>query len=1129
MPYTQANELSGTLKAALENKIALLKKRNDEGSLEASYYFNSRTPWIRLTSGVNLTDDGLAGEYEVNQGNDLATQYVLGLTKPADGIAGHKVDTSPQADSYGIRPQPGIDSMNIQSHNQFGSLRTATVNFKVWSKRDLDICETLYMRPGMSILLEWGWSLYIDQDGSIQEMDQGLSQTILDSSGGTTIQDFCKIIQQKQASLGHSYDAILGFVKNFSWTVRPDGGYDCVTNIVTAGELVESMNIIKPLSDDDVANYSRIFKDAQIAITAQTRNKARVAAEQDFVGKAFNYILGSTPTQYDAATHKMLIAEGLQSLSAPETQTPLSTFFAYEANFLASQQLGRIQKDITIGSIPLSDLVVQKTFVDYDGTSFSYEPSIGAKLVAKHPESSIEFVRWKDPSYKVDEVTGKEVVTNNEFETIVEEAPQYYVKYELVLNLVNEYMIHNNNSPLSPFNLYSTTSEGEEVPMEFSWYQGLSFSVDPSICLLPSDRANLEGGVASTAEPYIKDILLNVTFIQTLLKSSSLSKVGKDGIAVARLYDFINTINSSINETCGGIAKLDIQYFDHEGYFSIVDRNFFSKKKPEHQSLSPFGNTSILRSVKITSTLTPETSSALAISVQSNVKDGDASTAGFLKFNKGLVDRVLGDRTLGGSIVNSPTEPINKLDSQDVSEIIQTRNITYIKRYWSPTLYEHIKPKYKQLVDEVLGAAAEGRVGQVVIPFTTMLSIDGTSGFHILNGLTVPANILPYNYGEYRANVGMVVTGLEASVTSTEWVTNLKTQYYNLDAGTLPEDIGKKLEVLEEQEDISNNYVLDYSNELYNFTNEDLNNLDNYITRPANGYWTLSSVEDVARENNLTRLVKAHYTSFWGNGSTLESTDILKHAISVDPDDETTIVEVPLAFTTSLNISKDIFIGDKVSAIELYFLNTKSRNRTSYEWLEYPWSAAYVSYMMGSTTLQGKPLQKDGFGKLLKEEDLDLIEGYGSPFWQKSQQHYVYATRGRTVRKEHTADGNRWVLFAFIEMNLLNARETDNRERYMTVRRGDVLITSRTGSYKDSHADIVADVESDGTVWLAGGNVGNTNMYTKVPGIAKKKPNSIVYYNIQSDGTIKGRRADNGDAKEYRLILKRVPKPKDRG
>ena len=71
--------------------------------------------------------------------------------------------------TYGVRPMPGITNVEIKSKSAYGSLREAIVTFYAWDKKQLEDLEKLYMRVGYYVLLEYGWSMYLDTNAGINE------------------------------------------------------------------------------------------------------------------------------------------------------------------------------------------------------------------------------------------------------------------------------------------------------------------------------------------------------------------------------------------------------------------------------------------------------------------------------------------------------------------------------------------------------------------------------------------------------------------------------------------------------------------------------------------------------------------------------------------------------------------------------------------------------------------------------------------------------------------------------------------------------------------------------------------------------------------------------------------------
>lgn len=192
-------------------------------------YMNARTGWVKLSSGVNVgTSDA---------SDALAKKYILiGGTIGRQGLDTY--DT--YKEGLGYRPMPGITDVQITSVNRFGLLKEATVRYNCWDVSQLEELERLYMRPGFTALLEWGHTIQLKNDGSYDITPQTVTKFFEKEVDKQVI--YSEIEKIKKSS-NQNYDAILGFVKNFSWSYRADGGYDCTASIISIGELVESMQV----------------------------------------------------------------------------------------------------------------------------------------------------------------------------------------------------------------------------------------------------------------------------------------------------------------------------------------------------------------------------------------------------------------------------------------------------------------------------------------------------------------------------------------------------------------------------------------------------------------------------------------------------------------------------------------------------------------------------------------------------------------------------------------------------------------------------------------------------------------------------------------------------------------------
>ena len=230
--------------AKRQEKLGLGLKNIDTLKFE-----NTNTAFIRLTSGVNvngeaLTNLGLAGQNKYAD-SGLAKQFKLFSARTPNGFTsgfGYNDQSSygfASNSDYGFVPPPGIVSMDVKAMNR-GSLREANIEIKCHNLEQFQILEVLYMRLKYSILLEWGHSVYFNNSGELVQSRHDLSDTFLK---GTTQTEMLKLIKKERKNSDGNYDAFFGLVTNFSWTLRPDGGYDITVTARSSGDVIESLKI----------------------------------------------------------------------------------------------------------------------------------------------------------------------------------------------------------------------------------------------------------------------------------------------------------------------------------------------------------------------------------------------------------------------------------------------------------------------------------------------------------------------------------------------------------------------------------------------------------------------------------------------------------------------------------------------------------------------------------------------------------------------------------------------------------------------------------------------------------------------------------------------------------------------
>ena len=199
--------------------------------------------WVRVSSGVIVEGDKELAKNNVLQGGILS-KLNQGFNQSGNDSSYFKDD------ALGFRPIPGIDQVNITSQGDQGALNKAEVSFKVNSLSQLDVLEKLYLRPGYHVLIEYGHSIYYDNDENVISN----IPSVVDFFSANNIESVNKKIKELRQESDYNYDAALGTVVNFQYSYNNEGGYDCSFYITSTGEILEGL---KATGAGDVSNIKK--------------------------------------------------------------------------------------------------------------------------------------------------------------------------------------------------------------------------------------------------------------------------------------------------------------------------------------------------------------------------------------------------------------------------------------------------------------------------------------------------------------------------------------------------------------------------------------------------------------------------------------------------------------------------------------------------------------------------------------------------------------------------------------------------------------------------------------------------------------------------------------------------------
>lgn len=217
----------------LNRRKEILTKRTERSSDDV-HYLTSNTAWVRVTSSVDVTNDSgpkNAKKYQLFKGIYSADRGFVPEVDPDRS-------SYTQSSEYGYVPIAGITDFEVLTQSKLGTLRVGKIGFIVNSPEDFSILEQLYLRPGYTLLLEWGHSVKVNNDGSV---DSNISYFDLDNFlTELSLQEIKDRILALRERNSYNYDGMLGLIRNFSWEYNGTN-YICNVEVVSNGEILESI------------------------------------------------------------------------------------------------------------------------------------------------------------------------------------------------------------------------------------------------------------------------------------------------------------------------------------------------------------------------------------------------------------------------------------------------------------------------------------------------------------------------------------------------------------------------------------------------------------------------------------------------------------------------------------------------------------------------------------------------------------------------------------------------------------------------------------------------------------------------------------------------------------------------
>jgi hypothetical protein len=672
-------------------------------------------------------------------------------------------------DERGYIPMPGIIKADVKYLNN-GALAQATVNIKCFSRKQFQIIDMLYMRPGYTVLLEWGHSVYLDNSNELKSFNTLFSQPI-ESLLNPGEKDQYKILDEitaEREKYNGNYDAILGKVAKFNWTFNQDGSYDITVYITGYGDVIESLKI-NITGDDKTNDKSKSktpkAKDDDPPIIAN----ARKTMINKWLYNIYRYADKETGIFFD---NTRFFDSTLKNYPDPTKNFKNTDLIIKNAVFL------------------VDDVNVDDAFKN------SFQAFIRLPYLLAWLETTIFLYHKKND-------TKTPLFRFNWNFTDLEKDTNYYLKlpYQIsgdpsVCLIPPHYdkTLSKNLKTKSPKSKYSDNKNKKDV-----FY---SLDTDIESDLFKALKSLSNDSKINQSVGKMSYIYINIEYIAKILDSIQLDE--DNGLP---LLDFLKQIFADVNESLGGINNFTITVDSNTNLINIYDDVPLSSKNfPQEEEIKIEDFTliqtygvkqdrgSFVRDLSLNAELSNNFAAQVTIGAQAGGNQPSGNAGSFSEYNKGLWDRLIPSR------ISSTEKQLDKETDKETleqEEEIRETLIDAIKDvYTGPggsdaasvesAIITNLKAPLTEFTQYILGELTDSTNPTITtednasppapffIPFNLSVTLDGISGIKLYEQFQINDEILPLSYSNNK--VGVIVKGLNHSIDINGWVTKLETQ-----------------------------------------------------------------------------------------------------------------------------------------------------------------------------------------------------------------------------------------------------------------------------------------------------------------------------------------------------------------
>ncbi len=621
-------------------------------------YYSSKTPWLRLASSVNITgkvingvpDDSVywkliqAGFIKEQILNDnLAKNFILFggaasvsddsftidkekyTTAVYDGAKAGLNYSSGVNRSFGNNgkqlfegaygwggisergyvPMPGIESATTTYYNN-GALSKATINIKCFSKSQFSLLDVLYLRPGYTLLLEFGWTAYLNNLGQIENWPNFTTTPLdfllnPDSFPGEKNQYemYRKISEERKLYQGN-YEAVYGKVSNFKWSFDSDGTYNISVDLIGMGNIMDSLKLNVTDPDKGKGDSNKSPSETPISIEEFAKELFGIAAGVAIYSQYQNAYHYPEKAKQEIRAYR----EGGKQIFDPyntKTTTPakLKAYCQekYDLRIADEQNANNVGQQ----NADMNPLLANKNDTKLNKEFFK----IYQQFVSLNVNASVEEAKIIP---RVNGVKNGGCYINKTYngERDIEGGglalKSGYIKFAALLKIIEDNC-----------NLFSKKGKGNNprtkmIKFDFKYGDGVTsdtnymlivppgFSTNPQICIVPWTSADIKGVIQFKTTEYnsdqsnsINEMLTNSTnffvednpfvgrlanvMINLRFAAGALASTPKNEEGAISVISYLNTILQGVNESMGSINNFRVIHDEDTGIIKIYDES----------------------------------------------------------------------------------------------------------------------------------------------------------------------------------------------------------------------------------------------------------------------------------------------------------------------------------------------------------------------------------------------------------------------------------------------------------------------------------------------------------------------------------------------------------------------------